>query len=293
MSRCIPLRLLIVCLFVVLVICPSAQSQEPTLDRLVDDIAQQFKRTEKKHFLAQVLVIDFASRSGRIKVVGEYLADQLSDSLRQRIGIAAVVDRKKLQSYLLTGGISPLDLADRGVSMWIASQLGASAIVFGSVAPSNERLLLSTDTYTIKDNKHLGSAKADLILNDQLKEILTKPLDWPGSADVLVACTASKSKENAGDLFKAAGITMPTCVHCPNPDYTDEARAANIQGSVRFDVVVDELGKAKHIAVIQGDQYGLTARALEAIKNWRFKPAMKDGQPVTVCVDIEVVFRRY
>ena len=184
-----------------------------------------------------------------------------------------------------------MDLADRDITIWIASQVSASVIVFGSVTPSNEKLLLSADAYRINDKKHLGSSKGELLLDDQLKGMLSKPLDWPASADVLVSCTASRSKENAGDLFKAAGITMPTCIHCPDPAYTDEARAAKIQGSVKFDVLVDEQGKPKRIAVIQGDQYDLTARALEAMKNWKFKPAMKDGKPVTVCVAVEVSFR--
>jgi len=269
----------------------QARAQKPSIDEVADNLVQQFKKAEKKHFPPQVLVIDFASRPGGINAVGEYVANRLSDGLAQRIGTAAVIDRKKLHNYLLTGGISPLDLADRDISLWIASEVSASVIVFGSVTPSNEKLLLSVDTYRINDKKHLGSSKAELLLNDQLKEMLSKPLDWPASADVLISCRASKSKESAEDLFKAAGITMPACVHCPSPAYTDEARAAKIQGSVKFDVLVDEQGKPKRIVVIQGDQYDLTAKALEAMKNWKFKPAMKDGKPVTVCVVVEVSFR--
>jgi protein TonB len=86
---------------------------------------------------------------------------------------------------------------------------------------------------------------------------------------------------------------MPTCIHCPNPDYNDEARKARFQGNLKFDVVVDELGRAKRIAVIRGDENGLTARAIDAIRGWKFKPAMRNGQAVTVCVPIEVVFRLF
>lgn len=236
-------------------------------------------------------MIDFASRPGGIKAVGEYLANRLSDTFALRMGVSAIVEQRKLHGYLLSGGMSPFDLADRDIAIWIGSQLGATVIIFGSVASSNEKLALAVDAYRTNDKKHLGSSKADIPLNDHLHEMLGRRLDWPASADVLVACTASKSTERAADLFKAAGITMPTCVYCPNPDYTDEARAAKTQGDVKFDVVIDEQGKAKRIALIQGDSYGLTTRALEAIRKWQFKPAMKDGKPVTVCVVIEVTFR--
>lgn len=273
----------------VLTFCSQAWAQEPNVDELADHLVQQIKKTEKKHFPPEVLVIDFASRPGGIKAVGEYLANRLSDTFALRVG--AIVERRTLHDYLLSGGISPFDLADRDISIWIGSRLGATVIIFGSVASSNDKLALAVDAYRTSDNKHLGSSKADIPLNDQLNEMLGRPLDWPASADVLVACTASKSTERAGDLFKAAGITMPNCVYCPNPDYTDEARAAKIQRNVKFDVVIDEQGKAKRIALIQGDRYGLTTRALEAVRKWQFKPATKDGKPVTVCVPIEVIFR--
>lgn len=84
---------------------------------------------------------------------------------------------------------------------------------------------------------------------------------------------------------------MPTCIRCTNPAYTDEAHAAKFQGTVKFDVVIDEQGTAKRIAVVKGDRHGLTAQAMQAIKKWKFRPAMKDGKPEPVCVVIEVSFK--
>ncbi len=84
---------------------------------------------------------------------------------------------------------------------------------------------------------------------------------------------------------------MPTCIHCPDPTYTDEARRAKVQANVKFDVVVDEQGRPKRIAVVRGDTFGLTAKAMEAIKKWQFNPSMKEGKPVAVCVVVDVGFR--
>lgn len=227
-------------------------------------------------------------RPGGINALGEYLANQLSEGIKQKIGSAAVIDRKKLHSYLQSGGISPFDLADRDVAIWIAGEVGANAIVFGRANLSKNNLVLSTDLIRLGDGKQLGSSKLNLPLNSQLNEFVTKPLDWPTSPEIVVSCGSGTER---ADLFKTAGVTMPTCIHCPNPDYNDEARKARFQGNLKFDVVVDELGRAKRIAVVKGDENGLTARAIDAIREWKFKSAMKDGHPVTVGVPMEVVFR--
>jgi TonB family protein len=226
---------------------------------------------------------------GGIKALGEYTADQLSDALAQRVGPTDVIDRKRLYSYLQASGASPLDLADPEAAAWIASQIGASAIVFGRLTLLESKLRLSSDLIRVEDAKRLGSSKIDFLLTDQLKQLLSKPFFWPASADVVMACAPGAN----ADFFKAAGLTMPTCIHCPNPDYNDAARKARFQGNLKFDVVVDELGRAKRITAIKADKNGLTARAIDAIRGWKFKPAMRDGKPVTVCVCIEVVFRLF
>lgn len=276
--------------FLALICCSSALAQESTVEGLADRLSQEIQKAEKKHFFPKVLVVDFSLRPAGINALGEYLADQLSEVMKQKIGSAAVIDRTKLRSYLQSGGISPFDLADREVAIWIAGEVGANAIVFGKGNLSKENLILSTDLIRLGDRKQLGSSKLNLPLNSQLSEFATKPLDWPTSPEVVVSC--GSGTESAG-LFKAAGVTEPACIHCPNPDYNDEARKAGFQGNLKFDVVADELGRAKRIAVIKGDQNGLTARAIDAIRGWKFKPAMKDGHPVTVCVPIEVVFRLF
>src|SRR5215467_2742256 len=110
---CFSKRFLTCFCFVMAALCSQARAQEPSIDEVADRLVQQFKKAEKKHFPPQVLVIDFASRPGGINAVGEYVANRLSDGLAQRIGTAAVINRKKLRNYVLTGGMSPLDLADR------------------------------------------------------------------------------------------------------------------------------------------------------------------------------------
>jgi TonB family protein len=89
-----------------------------------------------------------------------------------------------------------------------------------------------------------------------------------------------------------AGVTVPACVYCPNPSFTDEARAAKFNGSVVLQVVVTADGRAENISVIRKAGYGLEQNAIETVKKWQFRPAKgPDGNPVATVVPIEVTFR--
>lgn len=87
------------------------------------------------------------------------------------------------------------------------------------------------------------------------------------------------------------GITAPRPIFDPDPEYSDEARQAKYQGTVMLWVVVGADGRAHEIRVQQSLGMGLDEKAIEAVRGWKFAPGMKDGIPVAVQVNIEVVFR--
>ena len=78
----------------------------------------------------------------------------------------------------------------------------------------------------------------------------------------------------------------------PEPSYSEEARAAKVQGSVILSVVVTATGQVEKVVVQRGPGHGLEQKAIEAVQNWRFTPATgPDGKPVACIVNIEVTFR--
>lgn len=86
--------------------------------------------------------------------------------------------------------------------------------------------------------------------------------------------------------------TQPECAYCPNPAYSDEARKAKIQGSVVLRLVVAPDGRGTNVSVVKGLGLGLDEKAIEAVRNWRFKPARDvAGNHTASWVTIEVVFR--
>jgi TonB family protein len=89
-----------------------------------------------------------------------------------------------------------------------------------------------------------------------------------------------------------AGVGYPSCVYCPDPKYSEEARKAKYQGTVVLQAVITPDGRATEIQVVKGPGLGLEEKAVEAVKQWRFKPANgPGGKPVPVIVPIEVTFR--
>jgi TonB family protein len=88
-----------------------------------------------------------------------------------------------------------------------------------------------------------------------------------------------------------AGVIAPRLLHKEEPNYTQEAKDAKIQGPVKLSAVIDVDGKAHDVKVEEGLDAGLDANALAAIETWRFEPAQKDGERVPVAVKIEVNFR--
>jgi len=97
-----------------------------------------------------------------------------------------------------------------------------------------------------------------------------------------------------GGVYRVGGgISAPTATSSPDPDYTEEARRAKKQGTCVLWLIVDSTGHPRDIRVVRGLGFGLDAKALEAVKQWKFNPALKDGKPVDVQISVEVEFHLY
>jgi TonB family protein len=86
-------------------------------------------------------------------------------------------------------------------------------------------------------------------------------------------------------------IRPPTISSKVEPQYSEEARRAGLQGTVLLKIIVDEDGKPRDPKVLRSLGLGLDEQAIAAVNNWKFQPGAKDGQPVPVQAQIEVNFR--
>ena len=94
-----------------------------------------------------------------------------------------------------------------------------------------------------------------------------------------------------GVYHVGGGVKAPVVLYSVDPEYSEEARKAKFAGNVMVDLIVDEQGRPTHVRVVRGAGLGLDERAVEAVRQYRFKPATKDGRPVKVDMDIEVNFQ--
>lgn len=79
----------------------------------------------------------------------------------------------------------------------------------------------------------------------------------------------------------------------PNPTYTSEARRHHTHGYLVLRMILAADETVKHIEVVTGLPDGLTEKAMQVAQQIKFKPAKKDGKPVSVWVEVEYRFEIY
>jgi protein TonB len=94
-----------------------------------------------------------------------------------------------------------------------------------------------------------------------------------------------------GPYRPGSGVEPPEIVREVKPTYTELARSRGVTGEVVLDVVVLRDGSVGQVRVVKSLGSGLDERAVEAVRQWRFAPARRLGQPVDVQVEVAVEFR--
>jgi len=113
---------------------------------------------------------------------------------------------------------------------------------------------------------------------------LDEDLNWP---------PAPKNPGKPAHSGVGRGVSAPRVTWSPNPGYSKFAERAHLQGASILWVVIGPDGQVKDIKVQRPLGLGLDEKAVEAVRQWKFKPAEKDGQPVAVQVNVEINFRLY
>jgi len=98
-----------------------------------------------------------------------------------------------------------------------------------------------------------------------------------------------------GGLYHVGGgVSAPVALNSVEAEFSDEARRAKYQGVCLISLIVDAQGNPQNPRVIRTLGMGLDEKALEAVRKYKFRPAMKDGRtPVPVMITVEVNFRLY
>ncbi len=117
----------------------------------------------------------------------------------------------------------------------------------------------------------------------------TASMAFPLTEDSKAA--ASRSTPPADTIYTVGGsVSEPVELSRVRPVYPPEARAKRLTGVVKLNAVIDESGAVSSVEPIQSPNTTLTAAAMEAVGQWTYKAAMKDGKPVKVRLSVTVTF---
>jgi periplasmic protein TonB len=112
-----------------------------------------------------------------------------------------------------------------------------------------------------------------------------------GSGDGSGIGDGSGGGMGGGPYRPGSGILAPRLLREVKAGYTEEARVRNLAGEVVLEIVVRRDGSVGDVKLVSGLPSGLNERAIAAVRQWRFAPATRQGQPVDVIVEVAVEFK--
>jgi TonB family protein len=114
---------------------------------------------------------------------------------------------------------------------------------------------------------------------------------WFFASPALTAQDVSKGADVDEPVFEiTSDITPPRVLRQKTPEYTDRARRGAVRGIVLLRFVVSSKGLPVRIVVAKGLEQDLDQAAVNALREWRFGPALKEKKPVAVEMSLEFVF---
>jgi TonB family protein len=283
----------------------TARAQSSEIDALAADAATAIRyRYKYVDSSPKVLVEDFQQDDQRSESdLGLTLADEFQRALKGREKDFFVIDRPKRPKRPEPHEPSAQELDDLQSgcpSPKHGSGSGPEIRVRGyyQLYPGNDialRIEVLLDGAVLAEHRARLTLPPDVLHDSRPLEPEPEPVRLRGK--ILWVRDPSKDKtEKPVRLPRAGekGYTMPSCVYCPNPTFSNEASHAQAEGTVLFDVELDAEGQIAAIAVVKPLPCGLTEKALDAVEHWRLKPALgPDGNPAAVRAPMEVTFRLY
>jgi len=255
-------------------ISASRTAAQQTLS--VEQFAKAIQKEMKRRKLRTVLVVDLANEEGRITEQTQAVTAAIFDSFGNHSGNPKYL-RASPKRNMGQGAISAEDQASFQDLSVLCEQSDCNALLIGRVQilPAGKRVslkIVSPQTRGV-----LGELTALLPVETG------EPLSWidPHASDAPPYAKAG-----------LAGTSIPKCIACPDPNYSEEARSMKLQGVVILRVVISRDGTAERIVVMKGPGHGLERAAIDAVRRWKLQPARdRNGNPVPVEVPVEISFR--
>jgi TonB family protein len=178
---------------------------------------------------------------------------------------------------------------DSQTDVAVVSKRGDLVIFNGPLRVGMNATFVAPYVGTFGGNEYIYYNKNVLIYGPYASDVINGELHWNGRTYSMGSREPGAVSDN---VFRAGdGVSQPSVIYKVDPEYSEEARKAKYGGTVMLAAIVDVDGHSRDIHVVKTLGMGLDEKAIEAVRQWKFKPGMKGGQPVNVRVTIEVNFR--
>jgi TonB family protein len=248
-------------------------------------------------------VIDGAPQSSTVGiydvVAGEYIKldmDARTAEVRpMRVGRTVVIDVSAATSVAPFSAAADQTLLGTreiaGLEAWGQRTLRTTTRGDGSRMSQDRELWLST---------HYRMPVMQVIRSDQGKTTQTvvsfspaepEPTLFKIPSGFAVHDAPPAPEPTPGTVRIGGNVSAPVVLKQAAPEFSEEARRAKVNGNVLIHLIVDEQGLPQDVKVIRGIGLGLDEKALKAVQQYRFKPAMREGLPVKVEMNVELNFQ--
>lgn len=262
--------------FLTLITIPAARAQLPTMDPLANRMAEAIVKSKRK----SVIVLDFSGPDEKYTALGQVLAENFSTALSKSSDQFSVAARGQIAESIAKTGVPASGFNDPAIVLWVASELKVESVVVGKLTLAADSLGIAVECYRADSGKWVNGFKTTSTISAEMRELVNKVVEYPGPK-------VDASVPAAGQ----SGYTYPRCARCPDAGYDQRAIDHRYEGTVTLSVIVGADGRATNIVVLKALPYGLTAKAIEAVASWKFKPALgPDGSPAAVRQVVEIVF---
>jgi TonB family protein len=113
-----------------------------------------------------------------------------------------------------------------------------------------------------------------------------------GARPPLEQSNSTQPASDAGKPARTGGrVRPPRLIHNVEPEFNEYARRLKFSGNSQIYLRVDENGSPSHVSVYRPAGMGLDEKAVEAVQQYRFSPATRDGVPVKTDLYIDVNFQ--
>ena len=258
----------------------------------------KFKDAEKS--LVKSLALDPNQPNARKALAYVYLLrNKLNDSIKQ-IEILSGIEAPDAESFYILG-VANLRLGNNDAALENADKAVKLNSKFANAYFLKAQAIMNVwngpkDYASIA--KKYGSSAENIGKFILLSTETPEASFWRGQQETLrvfAAYYAEKEKNKSADesADENRRILPIKILNKPRVNYTDRARQAGVQGTIRLLVAFAENGKVTNILVLKSLGYGLDEEALKAARGIKFEPQLRDGKPVTTVKMVEYSFSIY